>query len=58
MMDEATFQGLLDNMAGMRMLRRSPALAEVAATAAFLASDQAAGITGTFVNVTGGIFPS
>jgi NAD(P)-dependent dehydrogenase (short-subunit alcohol dehydrogenase family) len=40
------------------MLRRSPRLAEVAATAAFLASDQAAAITGTFVNVTGGIFPS
>ena len=39
------------------MLRRSPRLAEVAATAAFLASDQAA-ITGTFVNVTGGMFPS
>ena len=40
------------------MLRRSPRLAEVAATAAFLASDGVAAITGTFVNVTGGIFPS
>lgn len=42
----------------MRMLRRSPRLAEVAAVTAFLASDRAAGITGTFVNVTGGMFPS
>jgi NAD(P)-dependent dehydrogenase (short-subunit alcohol dehydrogenase family) len=57
-LDDAAFQGLLDQLAGMRMLRRSPTLAEVAATAAFLASDQAAGITATFVNVTGGIFPS
>lgn len=31
---------------------------DVAATAAFLASDQAASITGTFVNVTSGTFPS
>ncbi|MFF4130836.1 hypothetical protein ACFY1B_04750 [Streptomyces mirabilis] len=29
----------------------------IAATAAFLASDHAGGITGTFVNVTGGMFP-
>jgi len=57
-LDEAAFQGLLDRLAGMRMLRRSPTLAEVAGTAAFLASDRAAGITATFVNVTGGIFPS
>ena len=40
------------------MLRRSPRLAEVAATAAFLASDGAAAITGTFVNITSGMFPS
>jgi hypothetical protein len=38
----------------MRMLRRSPRLAQVAATAAF----QAAAITGTLVNVTSGTFPS
>jgi NAD(P)-dependent dehydrogenase (short-subunit alcohol dehydrogenase family) len=57
-LDEESFQDLLDNLAEMRMLRRSPQLAEVAATAAFLASDGAAGVTGTFVNVTGGIFPS
>jgi enoyl-[acyl-carrier-protein] reductase (NADH) len=42
----------------MRMTRRSPRLADVAATAVFLASDGAAAITGTFVNVTSGMFPS
>ena len=36
----------------------SPRLTEVAATAAFLASDKAGAITGTFVNVTSGMFPS
>lgn len=50
-------QGILDNLAGMRLTKRSPRLAEVAATVAFLASDQAAGITGTMVNVTS-MFPS
>jgi enoyl-[acyl-carrier-protein] reductase (NADH) len=40
------------------MLRRSPRLAQIADVAAFLASDQSAAITGTFVNVTGGMFPS
>ncbi len=57
-MDDAAFQGLLDHLAQMRMLRRSPTLAQVAATAAFLASDRAGAITGTFINVTSGIFPS
>jgi NAD(P)-dependent dehydrogenase (short-subunit alcohol dehydrogenase family) len=56
--DEAAFQGLLENLDQMRMTRRSPLLSEVAATAAFLASDGAGAITGTFVNVTSGIFPS
>jgi enoyl-[acyl-carrier-protein] reductase (NADH) len=42
----------------MRMTRRSPRLVEVAATAAFLASDQAGAITGTFVDSNSGIFPS
>lgn len=58
LLDDAALQGLLDQLASMRMLRRSPSLANVADTAAFLASDRAAGITGTFVNVTGGIFQS
>jgi NAD(P)-dependent dehydrogenase (short-subunit alcohol dehydrogenase family) len=56
-LDQAAFQGLLDQLDAMRMLRRSPRLAEVAAAAAFLASDRAAAITGTFVNVTSGTFP-
>jgi enoyl-[acyl-carrier-protein] reductase (NADH) len=56
-LDEAAFKGLLDQLDAMRMLRRSPRLAEVAAAAAFLASDRAAAITGTFVNVTSGTFP-
>jgi NAD(P)-dependent dehydrogenase (short-subunit alcohol dehydrogenase family) len=43
----------------MRMTRRPPRLEEVAATAAFLASEKAGAIaiTGTFVNVTSGMFP-
>jgi enoyl-[acyl-carrier-protein] reductase (NADH) len=58
LMDEAAFRGLIDNLDQMRMTRRSPRLAEIAATAAFLASDKAGAITGTFVNVTSGMFPS
>jgi NAD(P)-dependent dehydrogenase (short-subunit alcohol dehydrogenase family) len=57
LMDEAAFRGLIDNLDQMRITRRSPRLAEVAATAAFLASDKAGAITGTFVNVTSGMFP-
>jgi len=57
-MDDAAFQGLLGQLDQMRMTRRSPRLTEVASTAAFLASDQAGAITGTFVNVTSGMFPS
>jgi NAD(P)-dependent dehydrogenase (short-subunit alcohol dehydrogenase family) len=57
-LDDAAYQGLLDSLDAMRMTRRSPRLEEVAATAAFLASDKAAAITGTFVNVTSGMFPS
>lgn len=56
--DEAAFQGLIDSLDQMRMTRRSPRLAEVAAVAAFLASERASAITGTFVNVTSGMFPS
>jgi NAD(P)-dependent dehydrogenase (short-subunit alcohol dehydrogenase family) len=57
-MDEAAIQGLIENLDGMRMTRRSPTLAEVAGTAAFLASDKAGAITGAFVNVTSGMFAS
>jgi len=56
--DAAAFQGLIENLDQMRMTRRSPRLDEVAATAAFLASDKAGAITGTFVNVTSGMFSS
>ena len=56
--DEAALRGLIESLDQMRMTRRSPRLEEVAATAAFLASEQAAAITGTFVNVTSGMFAS
>lgn len=55
---DAAYQGFLDGLDQMRMTRRSPRLAEVAATAAFLASEKAGAITGTFINVTSGMFPS
>ncbi len=56
--DPAAFQGVLDQLDALRMTRRSPRLAQIADVAAFLASDQAAGITGAFVNVTAGMFIS
>jgi NAD(P)-dependent dehydrogenase (short-subunit alcohol dehydrogenase family) len=42
-------------ISGMSALRRAPRLADVAEAAAFLASDRAAGITGTMANVTSGV---
>ena len=42
-------------IAGMAALRRAPRLADVAEVAAFLASDRAAGMTGTMTNVTSGL---
>jgi NAD(P)-dependent dehydrogenase (short-subunit alcohol dehydrogenase family) len=42
-------------IAAASALGRAPRLAEVAETAAFLASDRASGITGTMVNVTCGL---
>ena len=57
-LDDEAFRGLLGRLDEMRMLRRSPRLADVAAVAAFLASDRAGGMTGTFVNVTGVMVPS
>jgi enoyl-[acyl-carrier-protein] reductase (NADH) len=50
--DEAAIQGLLAQLDSMRITRRSPSLADVVNTLVFLASDAAAGITGTFVNAT------
>jgi enoyl-[acyl-carrier-protein] reductase (NADH) len=48
-------QSVLEMIAGMAALRRAPRLADVAEVAAFLASDRAAGMTGTMVNVTSGL---
>lgn len=42
-------------IAGMSVLRRTPRLADVAEVATFLASDRAAGMTGTMANVTAGL---
>jgi enoyl-[acyl-carrier-protein] reductase (NADH) len=46
---------VIDMISGMAALRRTPRLADVAETAAFLASDRAAGITGSMTNVTAGL---
>jgi NAD(P)-dependent dehydrogenase (short-subunit alcohol dehydrogenase family) len=48
-------QTVEEMIAGMSALRRTPRLADVSETAAFLASDRAAGITGTMANVTAGL---
>ena len=56
-MDEAGIQRIIEGIAGMTMLRRAPGLVPVAETAAFLASDRAAAITGTITNVTCGLVP-
>lgn len=50
-------EAVLSSIAGMTTLRRPPALAHVADTAAFLASDRAGDITGTIVNVSCGLVP-
>lgn len=55
-LDDAARDGLFEQLAKMRMLRRNPTLGQIAATAAFLASDAAGAITATFVNATAGIF--
>jgi hypothetical protein len=54
-LDEAAVQGQLGPAADAAPL---PRLAQVAGVAAFLASNQAAAVTGTFVNLTSGTFPS
>jgi NAD(P)-dependent dehydrogenase (short-subunit alcohol dehydrogenase family) len=48
---------VIAGVAQMTTLRRAPALAHVADTAAFLASDRAGDITGTIVNVSCGLVP-
>ena len=46
------FQRLIESWT---LLKRLPQLADVANTAAFLASDHAAAMTGTVANLTGGM---
>jgi enoyl-[acyl-carrier-protein] reductase (NADH) len=46
------FLGIIESMTHRK---RSSTLSEVANTAVFLASDRASGITGTVVNLTGGL---
>ena len=48
-------QTIEEMIAGMAALRRTPRLTDVAEAATFLASDRAAGITGTMMNVTAGL---
>ncbi|MFI1723466.1 SDR family NAD(P)-dependent oxidoreductase [Streptomyces sp. NPDC020489] len=57
-MDEAAVQGVRAHLDSLRMTRRSPRIADIAALATFLASDAGASITGTWVNATAGMFPS
>jgi hypothetical protein len=44
-------------LSGMSVLRRAPRLQQFADAVAFLASDRAAGITATKINVTSGLVP-
>jgi NAD(P)-dependent dehydrogenase (short-subunit alcohol dehydrogenase family) len=53
--DVVSRAGRVEMIAGMAALRRAPRLADVAEVAAFLASDRAAGMTGTMANVTSGL---
>jgi NAD(P)-dependent dehydrogenase (short-subunit alcohol dehydrogenase family) len=54
---EVPVDAVLAGVAQGAMLKRPPALEHVASTAAFLASDRAADITGTIVNVSCGLVP-
>ncbi|MFI6491669.1 SDR family NAD(P)-dependent oxidoreductase [Streptomyces sp. NPDC050564] len=57
-MDDASLRGVLSHLDSLRMTKRSPRIADIAALATFLASDAGAAITGTWVNATAGMFPS
>jgi NAD(P)-dependent dehydrogenase (short-subunit alcohol dehydrogenase family) len=50
--------GIIANLDSMRMTKKSPVTTQIAATAAFLASDDAAAITATWINATAGMFPT
>jgi NAD(P)-dependent dehydrogenase (short-subunit alcohol dehydrogenase family) len=56
-LDAAGVERLVEGMAQMTMLRRSPGLAQVAEVAAFLSSDRAGAMTGTIANATCGLVP-
>ncbi|HZD72234.1 MAG TPA: SDR family oxidoreductase [Actinomycetes bacterium] len=56
-LDATGVERLVEGMARMTMLRRSPGLTRVAEVAAFLASERAAAMTGTITNVTCGLVP-
>ncbi|WP_426505312.1 SDR family NAD(P)-dependent oxidoreductase [Dactylosporangium sp. McL0621] len=51
--DDNALQGIHASLDGLRMLRRSPRLADIAETIVFLASPAARGLTGTWINATG-----
>ncbi|MPZ61281.1 MAG: SDR family oxidoreductase [Propionibacteriales bacterium] len=55
---QAMVDGIIANLDSMRMTKKSPVTTHIAQTAAFLASDGAGAITGTWVNATSGMFPS
>ncbi|MFE6482554.1 hypothetical protein ACFVGN_06410 [Streptomyces sp. NPDC057757] len=57
-MDEAAVQGIRIRLDGLRMTKRSPRIADIAALPTFLASDAGVAVTGTWVNATAGMFPS
>ena len=57
-MDDAAVQGLRGHLDSLRMTKRSPQIADIAALATFLASDAGCAITGTWVNATAGMFAS
>ncbi|MFD3842791.1 SDR family NAD(P)-dependent oxidoreductase [Streptomyces sp. NPDC058642] len=57
-MDEAAVQGIRAHLDSLRMTKRSPRIADIAALATFLASDAGVTITGTWINATAGMFAS
>ncbi|MEU0964223.1 SDR family oxidoreductase [Streptomyces sp. NPDC005917] len=57
-MDEAAVDGIRAQLDSLRMTKRSPRIADIAALAAYLASDAGVVLTGTWVNATAGMFPS
>lgn len=57
-MSQEMVNGIIANLDSLRMTRKSPVTTQIAGIAAFLASDDAAPITGTWINATAGMFPS